>query len=121
MRVTVNEVNSQREWVLGILESERKTAEAERKVHEGQLKEAAETIEYYRNRPLWRIVASRVRARLISLLQYRLQVSTLSYRLRVSVHRFRALTYKMRTKLGLARIRIRLGLVKESPPPNGSA
>jgi hypothetical protein len=107
--------------VLGILESERKVLDAERKEREGERKQAAETVEYLRNgRPIWRIVASRIRARLIRLLERRDALSALVYRIKVLFYRFRAFIYKIRTKLGLARIRIRLGLVKEDPPSDGS-
>jgi hypothetical protein len=106
MRVGINEVNSQREWVLGILESERKVRETERR-------QAAETIEYLRNRPLWKIIASRVRALLIRLPEF-------IYFLRVIFYRFRVFVYNIRSKLGLTRIRIRLGLAKENPPSKGS-
>jgi hypothetical protein len=88
MRVTVNEVNSQREWLLGILESERK--------------QSAGTIEYLRDRPVWRIVASRLNAQMP-------RFAELIYPLRVAFYRFRV-------KLGIARTEPRQGLPNKTQP-----
>jgi hypothetical protein len=88
MRLTVNEVNSQREWLLGILESERK--------------QAAATIEFLANRPAWRHVASQLNRRMPGLAG--------------SVYSLRVHFYRFRVKLGIARTEPRQSSPKEVPP-----
>lgn len=88
MRVTVNEVNSQREWLLGILESERK--------------QAAGTIEFLKNRPAWRLMASQLKARMPGLAE--------------AIYPLRVHFYRLRVKLGIARTERPQSLPKEIPP-----